>query len=63
VRRDVPVDLERVILRCLEKNPDDRFQDVTTLEQALADCESADKWTEEDARAWWQDIGKGKTDR
>ena len=28
---DVPADLERVVLRCLAKNPDDRFPDADSL--------------------------------
>jgi serine/threonine-protein kinase len=51
----VPADLERVILRCLAKTPDDRFQDVDRLERALADCAGADQWTQRQAAAWWQD--------
>ena len=34
-RRDVPIELEGVILRCLEKNPALRFQTVEELQQAL----------------------------
>ena len=34
----VPADLEKVILRCLEKKPADRFADAQSLEHALADC-------------------------
>src|SRR6516162_730445 len=45
-RADVPADLERVILRCLAKNTEDRFQDAESLEQALAECASADQWTQ-----------------
>ena len=42
----MPADLERVILRCLAKSPEDRFQDVDSLEQALAECAAADQWTQ-----------------
>ncbi len=31
----IPADLERIILRCLAKNPDDRFPDVNSLATAL----------------------------
>jgi len=58
----VPKDLEEVILRCLEKRPEDRYQDVESLDQALANCQCAGKWTEEDARAWWQDIERRHSD-
>jgi serine/threonine-protein kinase len=52
---DVPADVEQVILRCLAKSPQDRFQDVDSLEQALAECASADQWTQSAAARWWQD--------
>ena len=54
----IPADLDKVVLRCLEKSPGDRFQDVETLERALADCECANKWTEEMAAQWWSDAGQ-----
>jgi serine/threonine-protein kinase len=53
----IPADLEKIVLRCLEKNPKDRFQDVASLERALAACECADKWTEDKAEQWWSDAG------
>jgi serine/threonine-protein kinase len=51
---DVPADVEAVILRCLSKKPEDRFADVTILEQALAACGVAGAWDEEQARQWWK---------
>jgi serine/threonine protein kinase len=35
-RADLPADLQAVVLRCLAKNPAERFPDVQSLEQALA---------------------------
>jgi hypothetical protein len=54
VRADVPADVERVILRCLAKRPEDRFADANSLEQALAACAAADQWTQADAVRWWE---------
>ncbi len=54
----VPQDLELVINRCLAKMPANRFQDVDTLEKALAACDCADKWSEDQAAAWWREKGK-----
>jgi serine/threonine-protein kinase len=52
---DVPADLERVIIRCLAKRPEDCFQYVDSLEQALAQCAAADRWTQADASRWWRE--------
>jgi serine/threonine-protein kinase len=52
---DVPADLERVVLTCLAKRPEDRFQDTDSLEQALAECATADRWSQADAARWWRE--------
>jgi eukaryotic-like serine/threonine-protein kinase len=36
IRPDVPEELEAVILRCLEKRPEDRYDDVAQLAEAIA---------------------------
>jgi serine/threonine-protein kinase len=53
----IPVELEAVILRCLAKQPSDRFCDAQALERALAGCPVAGRWTYEDAQRWWEDRG------
>lgn len=50
---DLPHDLEAVILRCLEKEPSKRFQDIRSLERALSLCEGAGRWSNEQAAEWW----------
>jgi serine/threonine-protein kinase len=52
---DVPPDLEQVVMRCLQRSPDDRFANVMQLAGALAACASADGWTAEYAAQWWRD--------
>jgi eukaryotic-like serine/threonine-protein kinase len=52
-REATPADLQDVLLRCLEKNPDARYQDAQTLEKALAACQCANQWTPEKAEQWW----------
>jgi serine/threonine-protein kinase len=60
-KETVADDLQRVILRCLEKDPDRRYQDAATLEQALATCECTSRWTTERAEEWWRRHGDGTT--
>jgi serine/threonine-protein kinase len=54
-----PADLRRVILRCLEKDPERRYQDAVTLEKELAACECTSPWTTERAEEWWRRHGNG----
>jgi serine/threonine-protein kinase len=59
VQPDVPADLEQVVLRCLAKRPDERFQDAESLDHALAECVAADQWTQAQAARWWQENESG----
>ncbi len=51
----VPADLQRVVMRCMAKRREDRFQDIESLEQALTECAVADRWTQRHAARWWQE--------
>jgi eukaryotic-like serine/threonine-protein kinase len=55
----LPDDLERVILRCLEKSPANRYGSAKELAMALNACRDAPKWNFESARLWWQDHLEG----
>jgi serine/threonine-protein kinase len=55
-RADVPEDLECVVLRCLAKNPAERFPDAEGLEHALGECACAGDWDRERAVRWWRDA-------
>ena len=50
--REVPNDLERLILACLAKDPVDRPQTAIDLEKRLAGCE-VPAWDTEQGAAWW----------
>jgi serine/threonine-protein kinase len=54
VRPDVPSDLERVVLRCLAKRPEDRFQSAGALREALSACGCAREWGPHRAHVWWE---------
>lgn len=54
---DVPAGLAQVIMKCLEKKPEDRFANVRLLKQAVIDCETDDVWNAEQAAHWWKHHG------
>jgi predicted Ser/Thr protein kinase len=53
----IPAALERVVLACLAKKPEDRPADAATLAKLLVACELG-VWTPDDARAWWDEPGR-----
>jgi eukaryotic-like serine/threonine-protein kinase len=56
IRHDVPADLDAVVLRCLAKDPMERFPDAESLEIALGRCRCASSWDKALARQWWKDL-------
>jgi serine/threonine-protein kinase len=55
--RDVPEDLEELLLQGLAKTPTDRPPSAAAFRAALDRCD-VPRWTEEDARAWWRTWGE-----
>ncbi len=55
VRPEVPMDLEGVVLRCLSRQPDQRFQDIGSLDAALSGCGDATGWSQPEAETWWRE--------
>ena len=60
LRSDVPEDLEEIVLRCLSKKPEDRYETAASLRHALSRCASAGKWTRDRASRWWRETDHGK---
>jgi hypothetical protein len=51
----VPADLEALVLDCLEKDAARRPAGARELRRRLEACAAFGGWTEEDARAWWEE--------
>jgi serine/threonine-protein kinase len=54
VEQPIPRALEELVLRCLAKEPEDRPPSAEWLAARLAECETAETWTPERAREWWE---------
>ena len=46
--------LTAVVMRCLEKEPGQRYQSVKELESALRACPCAESWDAAQAAQWWR---------
>src|SRR3954453_7069604 len=57
INPEIPVELEEIVLRCLEKDPDHRFQTVVDLRNALRDLIIEDAWSSDLAAKWWSCNG------
>ena len=49
----IPRAVDALVLACLEKDPASRPQRAGDVLQLIADCQLADAWSSERARAWW----------
>ena len=57
VATPIPEDLERVLLDCLAKEPDDRPESARELEARLAGILLPEPWNREEAERWWNRNG------
>ncbi len=55
--RELPEDLQALVLRCLAKRPADRPQSALDLKAQLHACDVGE-WGEATARQWWQQHGQ-----
>lgn len=49
----ISVELDNLVLRCLAKDPKDRFQSAQELLSALEELPEAYEWTQKQASQWW----------
>jgi serine/threonine-protein kinase len=50
---EIPEELDRIIMSCLEKNPANRPPDAKDLAQQLRRIPLVQSWTQERAEQWW----------
>jgi eukaryotic-like serine/threonine-protein kinase len=54
---ELPAELEEIVQRCLEKDPDHRYQDVSSLRSALSELAFESPWSSDLAAKWWSCNG------
>jgi serine/threonine-protein kinase len=54
VAQPIPEDLERVILHCLRKRPEERPESARAMREALRRCTMVAPWTDDQAAEWWR---------
>jgi serine/threonine protein kinase len=50
----ISAELEEIVMKCLEKSAEDRFQTADELELALRGIHFDEPWSEAKARQWWE---------
>ena len=54
IRDSIPPDLNQVVMKCLEKKPNDRYVNIAALKKALNSCSCSRAWSDEEADEWWK---------
>ncbi len=52
----IPAEIVQIVGRCLEKDPERRYPDVSAVESALAGCACRGTWSSEQAAGWWDSF-------
>jgi hypothetical protein len=55
--REVPADLESLVLAALSKDPAERPESARAMRESLASCRGVHGWTDAEAAAWWRQRG------
>jgi len=50
---EIPIQLESIVLKCLEKWPEERYQSVEEIDAALRSVPLEETWNLDRAREWW----------
>ncbi len=53
LKPEIGTELNEIILKCLEKSPENRFATASHLRDALSACKMAHRWHQADAAKWW----------
>ena len=56
-KQPVPAELEKVVMACLEKNPEDRPRDAQVLAGQIDGLDITRLWTHEQKAEWWRRRG------
>lgn len=51
---NIPADLENIVLKCLEKDPINRFQTARSAGISIRECACAKEWNADKASQWWK---------
>jgi serine/threonine-protein kinase len=56
LRDGIPSDLEAVLMKCLDREPSNRYPDAESLEEELSELACAKDWTPRHAAEWWRRV-------
>jgi len=58
--QEVPVELDLVVMSCLEKRREDRPQRIADLVEAFDALAAEHRWTQREAELWWAALPKSE---